>query len=184
MTANRALGRVPKTCATNNFPLNTSWQIVLLGRSLPPLSQHFPLRPQRCNSLSASWALCPPKPRDERSSDISTSRIEPPIVTTPGDGRREVGEAAPAVQEAASPFNHRERDGLFPRPPPEGFPVLLGAFGGLPLWRPPPDLPPPRLAPPLRLPPRLLMLCSCCGLSTGIRQSPASPVAKMLEQCA
>ena len=88
----------------------------------------------------------------------------------------------PAIQEAASPFNHRERGGLLPRPPPDGFPVLLGAFGGLPFRRPPPDLPPLCLAPPLRLPPRLLMLCSLCGLPTGIRRPPASPVAKMLLQ--
>lgn len=47
--------------------------------------------------------------------------------------------------------------GLLPRPPPEGFPVVLGAFGG----RPPPALPPlglppePLLPPPVPLPPPL-----------------------------
>lgn len=39
--------------------------------------------------------------------------------------------------------------GLFPRPPPEGLPVVLGPFGGRP--RPPPLPPPPEafLPPPL-----------------------------------
>jgi len=40
---------------------------------------------------------------------------------------------------------------LFPRPGPEGFPVLLGALAGLD--PPPPLLPPPLLPPPLLPPP-------------------------------
>lgn len=39
--------------------------------------------------------------------------------------------------------------GLFPRPPPDGFPVVLGAFGG----RPPPLVPFPPPDPPEPLPP-------------------------------
>lgn len=71
-----------------------------------------------------------------------------------------VGGATPRPHGAAPP-DHRERGGLLPRPPPDGFPVLLGAFGGLPPWRPPPDLPPrPDLPPPLRFPARLLISCS------------------------
>jgi hypothetical protein len=48
--------------------------------------------------------------------------------------------------------------GLFPRPPPDGFGVVLGAFGG----RPPPPVPPP-LPPPLVLP--LLPLPIACSFA-------------------
>lgn len=45
--------------------------------------------------------------------------------------------------------------GLFPRPPPEGLPVVLGPFGGRPPPPPPPFPPPPPPPPPFPLPPPL-----------------------------
>lgn len=70
--------------------------------------------------------------------------------------------------------------GLFPRPPPDLFPVVLGPFGGLP---PPPPLPLPPLFPPpeplLPLPLDLLILspfrCWCqgwCPTRTRIFEAP------------
>jgi hypothetical protein len=74
-------------------------------------------------------------------------------------------ESSARFQPREAPFqlSVAQRPGeLFPRPPPDGFPVVLGAFGGAPLSLvpPPPLLPPlePRPPPPEPLPPPLPLL--------------------------
>ena len=64
--------------------------------------------------------------------------------------------------------------GLFPLPPPDGFPVVLGALEGLPLpLFPPPLLPPPFPPPLLAIDLVAVMLPPCLDCLVGLETEPS-----------